>query len=85
MAEAVDSLEEPVCSRKGKSFTFSLASEDYGMGILKIKEIIGTMPITSVAGTSDFVKGIINLRRKVMPAMSVGVEVTDYHYTVLEK
>ncbi|GEM_PF-6758846 len=85
MAEAVDSLEEPVCSREERSFTFSLASEDYGMGILKIKESMETMPITSVAGTSDFVKGIIDLRGKVMPAMLVWVEVIYCHYTVLEK
>jgi len=54
-------------SKEGKYLTFSLAGEEYGIGILKIKEIIGMMPITTVPRTSDYVKGVINLRGKVIP------------------
>jgi purine-binding chemotaxis protein CheW len=53
--------------REGKYLTFTLANEEYGIGILKIKEIIGMMPITSVPQTPNFVKGVINLRGKVIP------------------
>ena len=57
--------------REGKYLTFSLASEEYGIGILKIKEIIGMMPITTVPQTPHFVKGVINLRGKVIPVIDL--------------
>lgn len=57
-------------------------NEEYGIGILKIKEIIGMMPITTVPKTPEFVKGGINLRGKVIPVMDLrlrfGMEVIDY-------
>jgi len=53
-------------NREGKYLTFSLASEEYGIGILKIKEIIGMIPITSVPRTPIFVKGVINLQCRVV-------------------
>lgn len=68
--------------RAGKYLTFSLAGEEYGIGILKIKEIIGVMPITPVPQTQAFVKGVINLRGKVIPVVDLrlrfGVEAADY-------
>jgi len=57
--------------RIGKYLTFSLADEEYGIGILKVKEIIGMMPITSVPRTPQFVKGVINLRGKVIPIVDL--------------
>jgi purine-binding chemotaxis protein CheW len=57
--------------REGKYLTFSLAGEEYGIGILKVKEIIGMMPITTVPRTPDFVKGVINLRGKVIPVVDL--------------
>jgi len=57
--------------REGKYLTFSLADEAYGIGILKIKEIIGMMPITSVPRTPAYVKGVINLRGKVIPIIDL--------------
>ncbi len=68
--------------RDGKYLTFILADEDYGIGILKVKEIIGMMPITTVPQTPEFVKGVINLRGKVIPVVDLrlrfGMDVTDY-------
>ncbi len=63
----IDELTE----KEGKYLTFSLAEEEYGIGILKIKEIIGMMPITSVPRTPDFVRGVINLRGKVIPVIDL--------------
>ncbi|MDM8525062.1 chemotaxis protein CheW [Desulfococcaceae bacterium HSG8] len=78
MDQAVKSMEE----RDGKYLTFTLADEEYGIGILKIKEIIGMMPVTAVPQTPDFVKGVINLRGKVIPVMDLrlrfGMESIDY-------
>ncbi len=58
-------------NREGKYLTFFLAGEEYGIGILKIKEIIGMMPITTVPQTPAFVKGVINLRGKVIPVIDL--------------
>jgi purine-binding chemotaxis protein CheW len=57
--------------KTGKYLTFTLADEEYGIGILKVKEIIGMMAITSVPRTPDFVKGVINLRGKVIPVIDL--------------
>lgn len=57
--------------KTGKYLTFSLESEEYGIGILKVKEIIGMLPITSVPRTPEFVKGVINLRGKVIPVIDL--------------
>ncbi len=68
--------------REGKYLTFSLAGEEYGIGILKVKEIIGMMPITTVPRTPGFVKGVINLRGKVIPVVDLrlkfGLEAIGY-------
>ncbi len=58
-------------SREGKYLTFSLAGEEYGIRILKVKEIIGLMPITPVPQTPDHVRGVINLRGKVIPIVDL--------------
>ncbi|MBF0201529.1 MAG: purine-binding chemotaxis protein CheW [Desulfamplus sp.] len=62
---------ENICEKEGKYLTFSLAGEEYGIGILQVKEIIGMMPITTVPRTPDFVKGVINLRGKVIPVIDL--------------
>lgn len=58
-------------SRGGKYLTFSLAGEEYGIGILKVKEIIGLMPITLVPQMPEHIKGVINLRGKVIPVVDL--------------
>jgi len=56
---------------QGKHLIFKLAEEEYGLDILKVKEIIGMMNITSVPRTPEFVKGVINLRGKVIPVIDL--------------
>jgi purine-binding chemotaxis protein CheW len=58
-------------NRDGKYLTFTLAGEEYGISILKVKEIIGLMAITMVPQTPGYVKGVINLRGKVIPVMDL--------------
>jgi purine-binding chemotaxis protein CheW len=65
-----DALRQ-VADREGKYLTFSLAGEEYGIGILKIREIIGMMPVTSVPETPAYVRGVINLRGKVIPVIDL--------------
>ena len=71
LAETMDQAVKVMAEREGKYLTFTLAEEEYGIGILKIKEIIGMMPITSVPQTPEFVKGVINLRGKVIPVIDL--------------
>lgn len=70
-AAAAEVREEKVNSREGKYLTFTLAEEEYGIGILKVKEIIGMITITSVPQTPSHVKGVINLRGKVIPVIDL--------------
>ncbi len=58
-------------ARAGKYLTFFLASEEYGVEILKVHEIIGMLPITRVPRTPSFVCGVINLRGKVIPIIDL--------------
>ena len=57
--------------RAGKYLTFVLAGEDYGLEILKVREIIGLMDITAIPRMPEFVKGVINLRGKVIPIVDL--------------
>jgi purine-binding chemotaxis protein CheW len=74
--------KENVDERQGKYLTFVLDKEEYGIGILKVREIIGILPITSVPQTPPFVKGVINLRGKVIPVVDLrlkfGMSPLDY-------
>jgi len=69
--------------REGKYLTFGLGSEEYGLEILKVKEIIGIMNITAVPQTPKYVKGVINLRGKVIPVIDLrlkfGMDVIGYN------
>ena len=80
--ETMDQAVKAMADREGKYLTFSLAGEEYGIGILKIREIIGMMPITSVPQTPAFVKGVINLRGKVIPVLDLrlrfGMQAIEY-------
>ena len=58
----------------GKYLTFLLNSEEYGLEILKVREIIVIMNITAVPRTPDYVRVVINLRGKVIPFISLRVK-----------
>ncbi len=63
----LDEIEED--TQKGKFLTFSLGEEYYGIDIMYVTEIVGIQPITIVPELPCFVKGIINLRGKIIPVM----------------
>jgi len=81
--QVMDQAVKKMADREGKYLTFSLDREEYGIGILKVKEIIGMMRITPVPQTPEFVKGVINLRGKVIPVIDLrlrfGMESIDYN------
>lgn len=67
----------------GKYLTFLLADEEYGLEILKVREIIGMMDVTQVPQTPDYVQGVVNLRGKVIPVIDLrskfGLSRVDYN------
>ena len=62
-------VQSEVLQKEGKYLTFALANEEYGLEILKVREIIGYMEITNVPQTPMFVKGVINQRGQVIPVV----------------
>ncbi len=82
MAEAaVKQQNRDVVSKEGKYLTFSLGAEQYGLEILKVREIIGYIEVTAVPQTPHHVKGVINLRGQVIPVIDLrakfGMETAD--------
>ena len=72
MNEKKDDLKKNnVSNIAGKYLTFKLENEIYGIEILKVQEIIGLMPITRVPGMPEYVRGVINLRGKVIPVIDL--------------
>lgn len=60
-----------ISTREGKYLTFGIAEERYGIGILDVREIVGMMPLRPVPQLPDFIKGVINLRGKVIPVVDM--------------
>ena len=65
----IDGLEED--TQKDKYLIFSIGNQSYGIDIEYVIEIIGIEPITEVPELPDYVKGVINLRGKIIPVMDV--------------
>jgi|YNPNPStandDraft_1061719.scaffolds.fasta_scaffold01055_6 purine-binding chemotaxis protein CheW len=74
MGHAARSLEQEaqtLHNLEGKYLTFTLAGEDYGLEILKVREIIGMQEITAIPQTPPYIKGVINLRGRVIPVIDL--------------
>ncbi len=79
--QVTENYSGKMLAQAGKHLTFLLAGESYGLEILKVQEIIGMMSITRVPQTSHFVRGVINLRGKVIPVidlrLKLGIEAKE--------
>lgn len=65
-------VEEQVQTVEGGKFlSFFLGKEEYAIEILKVQEIIGLMPITPVPRMPEYIKGVLNLRGKIVPVMNL--------------
>ncbi len=71
IATQTDRSNKALLDKEGKYLTFALGSEEYGLEILKVREIIGYMAITAVPQTPHHVKGVINLRGQVIPVIDL--------------
>jgi purine-binding chemotaxis protein CheW len=81
ITQEASSSRENAVTKGGKYLTFALGKEEYGLEILKVREIIGYMDITAIPQTPDYVKGVINLRGQVIPVIDLrakfGMESTE--------
>lgn len=59
---------------KGEYLTFSLGSENYAIEILKVQEIRGYDSVTKIVNTPDFIKGVVNLRGKIVPIVELRIK-----------
>jgi purine-binding chemotaxis protein CheW len=66
--EMLEMMED---TQKDRYLTFDIGKEAYGIEIIYVTEIIGFQPITEVPDLPGYIKGIINLRGKIIPVMDV--------------
>jgi len=71
MSDNQNNDNQIIKSKAGKYLTFKLASEEYGLEILKVREIIGLMNITPVPRAPEHIRGVINLRGKIIPVLDM--------------
>ncbi len=70
-ATVLDLQNQEEDTQKGRFLTFALGGESYGIEIQYVIEIIGTQPVTEVPELPPYIRGIINLRGKIVPVMDV--------------
>jgi purine-binding chemotaxis protein CheW len=79
---ANDNAAAQADARAGKYLTFQLSNEEFGIRVLKVREIMGIQEITAVPQTPAHIKGVINLRGKVVPVVDLrlkfGLAAADY-------
>ena len=71
VAQAGTSIPLKTDQRSGKYLTFRLGNEEYAVQVLRVREIMGIQEITAVPQTPSYVKGVINLRGRVIPVIDL--------------
>ena len=71
IAKADGLIDDRVVEKEGKYLTFTLSNEEFGLEILKVKEIIGCIDIVTLPQMPDHIKGIVDLRHKVIPVIDL--------------
>jgi len=81
-APPVASLQQKADTRAGKYLTFRLGNEEFAIQVLRVREIMGVRDINAVPQAPGYVKGVINLRGKVIPVVDLrlkfGLEELEY-------
>ena len=79
MADIIENMAElEEDTLKGRYLTFSIGNESYGIEVRYVTEIIGIQTITEIPELPEYVKGIINLRGKIIPVMDVRLRFKKY-------
>ena len=69
--EDIKILQDEEDTQKGRFLTFNLGEEAFGIEIKHVTEIVGMQPVTIIPEVPDYVKGIINLRGKIIPVIDI--------------
>jgi chemotaxis signal transduction protein/ABC-type nitrate/sulfonate/bicarbonate transport system substrate-binding protein len=81
--QQIEDTTKAALDKEGKYLIFALNGQDYGVSITSVKEIIGMLPIRSIPQAPDYVKGVVNLRDKVIPVIDLrlkfGMAPQAYH------
>lgn len=73
-SDVVTSISANSKSAAGEYLTFVLGTEEYGLEILKVQEIRGYDSVTQIANTPEFIKGVVNLRGKIVPIVDLRIK-----------
>ena len=73
-SDVVTSISANGKSAAGEYLTFVLGTEEYGLEILKVQEIRGYDSVTQIANTPEFIKGVVNLRGKIVPIVDLRIK-----------
>lgn len=71
--DLMDDLDGREDTQKGMFMTFQIADECYGIAITYVQEIVGIQSITAVPETEDYIRGLINIRGKIIPVIDVRI------------
>ena len=71
--ELLEEFEDEQDTQKGMFMTFQMGEECYGIAVTFVQEIVGIQPITAVPEIEDYIKGLINIRGKIIPVIDVRV------------
>ncbi|HBG27267.1 MAG: chemotaxis protein CheW [Planctomycetes bacterium GWF2_41_51] len=80
-----EQTDKTLRAKEGKYLTFALGNEQYGLEILKVREIVGYIDIINLPKMPDYVKGIINLRGKIIPIVDLRTKFNMETAEVTEK
>jgi purine-binding chemotaxis protein CheW len=73
-SELVNLSDQDLSHLSGKYLTFALSNEEYGLSILDVFEIFGMKPITRVPRAPEYIKGVINLRGRIVPIVDLRIK-----------
>ncbi len=73
MAEEIKEEQMEEDSQKGMFMTFQTGKEYFGISISYVNEIVAMQPITAIPEVDDYIKGLINLRGKIIPVIDVRI------------
>lgn len=74
METSANPVKKQVETVAGEYLTFLLGQEEYGIEILKVQEIRGYDTVTRIANTPDFIKGVVNLRGRIVPIVDLRIK-----------
>ena len=74
MPEFMKMSAPKVNAKSGKYMTFTLSGECYGISIALLEEVVGELPITPIPNTPSFIKGVVNLRGRIIPVIDLRIK-----------